>query len=94
MKISVFTVMLPDLTPEQAAQALQTSGYDGVEWRVTRVPPERQHEPPSYWGNNLCTLAPTEADAHRARLLADAAGLAIPSLGTYIAGFDIIKNLF
>jgi sugar phosphate isomerase/epimerase len=89
MKISVFTVMLPNLTPEQAAQALQASGYDGVEWRVTRVPPERQHEPPSYWGNNLCTLAPTEADARRARQLANAAGLAIPSLGTYIAAGDL-----
>ena len=89
MKVAVFTVMLPDLTPEEAAQELKAAGYDGVEWRVTRTPPERRTEAPSFWGNNLCTLAPTEADARRARALVEAAGLAIPSLGTYIEVGDI-----
>jgi sugar phosphate isomerase/epimerase len=89
MKVSVFTVMLPDLTPEAAAQELKAAGYDGVEWRVTCTPPERRTEAPSFWGNNLCTLAPTEADARRARALVDSAGLAIPSLGTYIEVGDL-----
>lgn len=89
MKISVFSVMLPDLTPEQAAEELRSAGYDGVEWRVTTTPPERKQESPSYWGNNLCTLAPTPEDAERARRLADGAGLQIPSLGTYIAMGDL-----
>jgi len=89
MKISVFTVMLPDLTPEDAAPALAAAGYDGVEWRVTNVPEERRGEAPSYWGNNLCTLAPTEAEAHRARSLVESAGLGTPSLGTYIAVGDL-----
>jgi sugar phosphate isomerase/epimerase len=89
MKVSVFTVMLPDLTPEEAAQELKAAGYDGVEWRVTRTPPERRTEAPSFWGNNLCTLAPTEADARRARALVESAGLAIPSLGTYIEVGDL-----
>ncbi|MCC6170058.1 MAG: sugar phosphate isomerase/epimerase [Caldilineaceae bacterium] len=89
MKISVFTVMLPDMTPEEAAVALQEAGYDGVEWRVTVTAPERQQEAPSYWGNNLCTLIPTPEDAARARRLAESAGLAIPSLGSYIAMGDL-----
>jgi sugar phosphate isomerase/epimerase len=89
MKIAVFTVMLPDLTPEVAAQELKAAGYDGVEWRVTRVPPERRAEAPSFWGNNLCTLEPTEAEARRARALAESAGLAIPNLGTYITVGDM-----
>lgn len=89
MKISVFTVMLPDLTPEEAAAALSAAGYDGVEWRVTITPPERQQEAPSYWGNNLCTLAPTPEDAERARRLSQAAGLQLPGLGTYIAMGDV-----
>ena len=89
MKIAVFTVMLPDLTPEVAAQELKAAGYDGVEWRVTRTPPERRAEPPSFWGNNLCTLEPTEAEARRARALAESAGLAVPNLGTYIAVGDL-----
>jgi sugar phosphate isomerase/epimerase len=89
MNISVFTVMLPDLTPEEAASELQAAGYTGVEWRVTITAPERRQEAPSYWGNNLCTLAPTPEDAERARRLADAAGLQIPALGTYITMGDL-----
>jgi sugar phosphate isomerase/epimerase len=89
MKIGVFSVMLPDLTPEQAAEELKSAGYDGVEWRVTHTPPERRGEQPSFWGNNLCTLEPTEAGAHRARRLAEANGLELPSLGTYIDTGDL-----
>ena len=83
MKVSVFTVMLPDLSPEEAVQELRQSGYDGVEWRVTPAPPARRSEPASYWANNFCTLSPTPEEARRARSLADGAGLEIPSLGTY-----------
>lgn len=89
MKLSIFTVMLPDLTPEEAASAMAEAGYDGVEWRVTTVPPDRKNEPPSFWGNNYCTLAPTEADAKRGKAIAQEAGLAIPNLGTYIQMGDL-----
>jgi sugar phosphate isomerase/epimerase len=89
MKFGVFTVMLPDLTPEEAVQALRANGYDGIEWRVTHIPPEWRGEAPSFWGNNLCTLAPTEADAERGRALAEAAGLEIINLGTYITVGDV-----
>jgi sugar phosphate isomerase/epimerase len=89
MKLGVFTVMLPDLTPEEAIQELQVAGYQGVEWRMTHVPPERQSEQPSFWGNNLCTLAPTEADARRGRALAEAAGLEVINLGTYLKVGDL-----
>ena len=91
MKLGVFTVMLPDLTPEEAATALAQTGYDGVEWRVAQVPSERKGEPPSFWGNNLCTLEPTQTDAKRARDLADNAGLDIPNLGTYIGLGELDK---
>ena len=89
MKLAVFTVMLPDLTPEEAAQELKVAGYDGVEWRVTRTPEERGNEALSFWGNNLCTFEPTAAEAGRARALVESAGLAIPNLGTYIAVGDL-----
>jgi len=90
MKSAVFTVMLPDLTPEEAAEAIAEAGYDGIEWRVTHEPESRRNEAPSFWGHNLCTLAPTEDEARRAGSLAESNGLAIPSLGTYIAVGDLL----
>lgn len=87
MKVAVFTVMLPDMTPEQAAQEIKAAGYDGVEWRVTDVPDDVKDDPPSFWGNNLCTFSSTEADAKRARELSEQAGLETPNIGTYI-GMD------
>ncbi len=89
MKFAVFTVMLPDLTPEDAAAALKQAGYDGVEWRVTTVPDAVKEEIPSFWRNNLCTLTPTQQNALRARSLAEEAGLTIPNLGTYINVGDL-----
>jgi sugar phosphate isomerase/epimerase len=89
LKIGVFTVMLPDLSPEDAAPALHEAGYHGVEWRVTAIPENRRAEAPSFWGNNLCTFAPTDADAERADYLARENGLAIPGLGTYIDVGDV-----
>lgn len=90
LKLSVFTVMLPDLTPEDAAPMLAATGYAGVEWRVTHIPDARKREAPSFWGNNRCTFAPTQAEAERARAITEAAGLAIPGLGTYIDVGDLV----
>jgi sugar phosphate isomerase/epimerase len=89
MKVGVFTVGLPDLTPEEAVRELKDAGYDGVEWRVTHVPESVRDEEPSFWGNNLCTLEPTQDDARRARTLAEDAGLAVAGLGTYIEVGDL-----
>ena len=89
MKLGVFTVGLPDLTPEEAVRELRDAGYDGVEWRVTRVPEDARSEEPTYWGNNLCTLAPTEEEARRARRISEEAGLEVPGLGTYVAVGDL-----
>ena len=89
MKVGVFTVGLPDMTPEEAVRELRDAGYDGVEWRVTRVPEEARGEEFSFWGNNLCNLAPTEEEAHRARRISEEAGLEIAGLGTYVAVGDL-----
>jgi sugar phosphate isomerase/epimerase len=89
MKVGVFTVGLPDLTPEEAVREIKDAGYDGVEWRVTRVPEELRGEEPSFWGNNLCTLALSEEEARRGRRISEEAGLEIPGLGTYVAVGDL-----
>jgi sugar phosphate isomerase/epimerase len=89
MNVGVFTVGLPDLTPEEAAREIKDAGYDGVEWRVARVPDEVKGEEPTVCGNNLCTLEPTEEEARRARRISEEAGLEIPGLGTYVAVGDL-----
>ena len=89
MKVAVFTVMLPDLTPEEAAREIKAAGYDGVEWRVTYVPKSVRNDAPSFWGNNLCTFAPTEDEAKRARALSEQVGLETPNIGTYIGLGDL-----
>ena len=91
MKVGVFTVMLPDLTPEEAVMEIRAAGYDGVEWRVTHFSEKVKNDAPSFWGNNLCTFAPTKAEAKRARAISERAGLETPNLGTYI-GLDDIEG--
>ncbi|WP_101842754.1 sugar phosphate isomerase/epimerase [Halobacillus sp. Marseille-P3879] len=62
MKFSVFTVMTPDLKPEELVSSLRAFGYDGVEWRCTPIPEKVKRNQPSYWGNNLSTLDPRNTD--------------------------------
>ncbi|MGF1660948.1 MAG: sugar phosphate isomerase/epimerase family protein [Kineosporiaceae bacterium] len=89
MRFGVFTVGLPELTPEEGAAALAEAGYDGVEWRVTHVPADVRGEAPSFWRNNRCTLEPDLDQAARAREIARAAGLAVIGLGTYLKVGDL-----
>lgn len=89
MKLSVFTVMLPDLSPEEAAEAIKQTGYDGVEWRIATTPTHRQPEAPSFWGNNLCTFAPTLEEATRLARITQQAGLEVVNLGTYLSPPDL-----
>lgn len=85
MKFAVFTVSLPDWTPDVAAAELAAAGYDGVEWRVIDQN-ESADGTPGFWAGNRCTwpqstlLADTEAIA----ACAAGAGLAMPALGTYV----------
>ena len=41
MKYSLFTVSVPEMTPEQALKKMKEYGYDGVDWRVTDLPRSR-----------------------------------------------------
>ena len=58
MKYSLFTVSVPEMTLEEAAQKMKEYGYNGVDWRVTAIPtdPEILAEGTLYWRNNLCTV--------------------------------------
>ncbi|WP_058302092.1 sugar phosphate isomerase/epimerase family protein [Gorillibacterium timonense] len=94
MKLSVFTVMLPDFTPEETLKVLARTGYDGVEWRVTHNDPQRAGEEPSFWGNNHSTLSPDLATEELRRLkeAQEDQGLAVPNLGCYLACGDLAST--
>jgi sugar phosphate isomerase/epimerase len=58
MRISATSVMLPHLDLQQTCELLSDLGYDGVELRVRRLPPERAKDDPSPWGRHLTDLSP------------------------------------
>ncbi len=84
MKFSIFTVSLPEYSPEEALRELKAAGYDGVEWRVTDQQPSAT---PSFWAGNRCTwpLSSFAEDAPKIRAMTEAAGLAMPTVGTYVS---------
>ena len=90
MKYAVFTVGLPEFTPEEAVTVLSELGYDGVEWRVTDQQPSTDASP-GFWAGNRCTwpLATLAEDAPQIRSLTEGAGLAMPALGTYAVCDDL-----
>lgn len=91
MKFSVFTVMMPDCTPEQTVQLLQQEGYDGVEWRFTNNDPARAQEAPSFWGNNYSTVAADSSEEQLKAIaeLTKAHHLQVPNLAAYIPEGDL-----
>ena len=88
MKYSLFTVSVPEMSPEAALQKMKEYGYDGVDWRVTTIPtdPEILAEAPSYWRNNYCTIDidTVEEKAEEIRALTEKYGLEINALATYL----------
>jgi sugar phosphate isomerase/epimerase len=82
MKLSVFSVALPDWSPEEALRHLSEQGWDGVEWRVV----DQQDAPePGFWAGNRCTwpLQTLTRDVPRIRELTEQAGLEISGVGGY-----------
>lgn len=81
-RFSVFSVSLPEWTPEEAVERLAAQGWDGVEWRVIDQQPASE---PGFWAGNRCTwpLATLERDVPRIAELTRSAGLQVSALGGY-----------
>lgn len=97
MKYSLFTVSVPEMSPEEALQKMKEYGYDGVDWRVTTIPtdPEILAEAPSYWRNNYCTIDidTVEEKAEEIRALTEKYGLEINALATYLECSDAPEKI-
>ena len=89
MKISVFTVCMPEYTPEEGAAALAGWGFDGVEWRVT-TPPAADEPVVNFWTGNRCTWAPETLPerADEIAALCRRHKLAMPCLANYAGWQD------
>lgn len=72
---------MPDYEPIETAALLKTLGYDGVEWRCTADAGDRSK--PSFWSGNRTSMTAEEIIRRAPEL--KATGLAMPSLGSYIA---------
>ncbi len=86
MKVSIFTVMAPDLDLQETIDACVAAGADGLEWRVREVPEESRGKGYGFWGDHKNDLPPekfleTAADIKRR---CDDAGLEMPSVGSYV----------
>jgi len=86
MKLSVFTVVTPDLSPEELVQAAKAAGLDGIEWRYKDIPADAKEEKPSFWRNNRCSIDPQASDEEleRFRRLTIDNGLEVAALVPYL----------
>jgi sugar phosphate isomerase/epimerase len=91
MKLSVFTVMTPDLTPEELVSAAAAAGITGIEWRYAEISKEAARQKPSYWGNNLATIVPgtTEEELESYLQLTQSKGLKSISVTPYLTCGDV-----
>jgi len=98
MKLSVFTVVTPDLTPEELVKAAREAGLDGVEWRFKEVPKDVNGEKPSFWGNNLCSIDPSlsEPEMLKFKEITEAGGLEVVSVTPYLneMNLDATEHVF
>ncbi|OCT11254.1 xylose isomerase [Paenibacillus pectinilyticus] len=94
MKLSVFTVATPDLTPEELAKAAVAAGIDGIEWRFKDIPADATQEKPSFWRNNLCSIDPAASDAEleRFKLAALNENLVNLSITPYLNNCDVAET--
>ncbi|HYH11197.1 MAG TPA: sugar phosphate isomerase/epimerase family protein [Thermomicrobiales bacterium] len=88
MKYAVFTVSMPDYTPEEAVKKIKNVGYDGVEWRVQDDNPDVANR--SFWQGNKATLPLTgfESEAPKWKQMTEKAGLEIPGIATYVKCYE------
>ncbi len=91
MRYSATSVMMPELELEEQAALLQRLGFDGIEWRVRRVPDGQRGKGYSNWGEHKNDLTPESFAAGAARMkeAASAHGLAIAGIASNAPADDL-----
>ncbi len=91
LKLSVFTVVTPDLTPEELCASAKEAGLQGIEWRFKDVPEDARQEAPSFWRNNLASIDPAASDEELNRFVKATQdnGLVVAGLTPYLNCGDV-----
>ena len=91
MNLSATSVMLPHLDLQQTCKLLSDLGFDGVEIRVRRLPPEKANEEPSPWGRHLTDISPDNilARTEEVRSVVSGYGLQIPAFASACNASDL-----
>lgn len=94
MKLSIFTVATPELTPEELAAAARKAGIQGIEWRYKETPADVMNETPSFWGYNRSTISPSggETELNRFKQAAANHGLTTLSVTPYLQTGDLVNT--
>ena len=87
MKLSVTSVILPDLDVRETCALLQRLGFDGVEWRVRYTAAGAR----GMWGAHKTDLSPDNIGARAAevRRITEDHGLAIPIIASNVTADDL-----
>ncbi len=91
MRYSATSVMMPELTMEEQAALLQRLGFDGIEWRVRRVPDDQRGKGYSEWGAHKNDLTPENflESAEQMKGIAAGHGLAIAGIASNAPATDL-----
>ncbi|MFJ4268429.1 sugar phosphate isomerase/epimerase family protein [Paenarthrobacter nicotinovorans] len=89
MKLGIYSACLPALTPFEAIEAAASSGYSGIEWRIS--PEVGGAGAPDFLTNNRCTVAPEADEIARICAATRAAGLEVISLAPYIESGNVTE---
>ena len=59
MKLAVYSLVTPELNPEQFAAAVRQAGIGAVEWLYGEMPESLRKQKPSFLGNNATAISPS-----------------------------------
>lgn len=100
MKLSIYTVSLPEYNIEESVALIKEMGYDAVEWRVdstaglprSMFPKDLDEYAFRYWLDNKSTLNVEDIknECLKAKQLCDEAGIEIVNLATTLRGDDSV----
>ena len=82
MQFGIFTVMTPPFTPAACMERFSALGYDGIEWRVKDGEPADGHQA-------TLSVATLQEQGQTLQAQCAAAGLAMPSIATYVHSTDL-----